>query len=387
MKINLRRNNVLQFLLLYLLIALLASCASVETAITEADIDASPEFPNIFSGRPEMATLSEIHQLSPEQEHNFLSYFNDLANQFIDQHQRLADYLSSNNFLYEYETYTASEALAYNRGNCMSLAVVTTALANLAKLEIDYELIDSSPIYRLSGSVANRGVHIRSLIYKPQTDDPSSRSGIKIDYFPAESGTFVGNVSDEEYVAMYYRNIAAQKLNEENYSDAYWYTLESMKYAPFNADAFNMMAITYKRVGELAKAEEIYVYGIEKSEDKLTLLKNYHLLLSSQGRTQEARAVNRRLATMDDPSPIHWFNVARNSYESSDYNSAIRYYSRALDIAPYLHEAYLGIAISYYQLGQFNRAERAFNMALTNVIDASTKALYQSKLNALRNVM
>jgi Tfp pilus assembly protein PilF len=176
-------------------------------------------------------------------------------------------------------------------------------------------------------------------------------------------------------------------INEENYADAYWYTLESMKYDPFNADAFNMMALTYKRVGELAKAEEIYVYGIAKSEDKLTLLKNYHLLLTSQGRSQEAREVNRRLATMDDPSPIHWFNVARNSYEENDYNSAIRYYSRALDIAPYLHEAYLGIAISYYQLGQFNRAERAFNMALSNVIDGSTKDLYQSKLNALRNIM
>jgi len=37
--------------------------------------------------------------------------------------------------------------------------------------------------------------------------------------------------------------------------------------------------------------------------------------------------------------------------------------------------------------GQFGRAERAFNMALNNVIDASTKDLYQSKLNALRNVM
>ncbi len=269
----------------------------------------------------------------------------------------------------------------------MSLAVVTTALANLANIQIEYELIDSSPIYRLSGSVANRGVHIRSLIYKPQDHESAAPSGIKIDYFQAESGTFVGNVSNEEYIAMYYRNIAAQKLNEENYSDAYWYTLESMQYDPFSADAFNMMAVSYKRIGEIAKAEEIYLYGIEKSEDKLTLMKNYHILLTSQGRLDEANVVNRRLSNMDDPSPVHWFNVARNSYETDDFNGAFRYYSRAVDIAPYLHEAYLGIALSYYQLGDLNRAERAFNRALDNVIDTSTKTLYQSKLNALRNVM
>lgn len=334
-----------------------------------------------------MTTLNDIHQLSPEQESEFLSYFNDPANQLVDHHQRLANYLSNNNFLYEYETFTASEALAYNSGNCMSLAVVTTALAKLANIEIDYELIDSSPIYRLSGSVANRGVHIRSLIYKPQAEELASRTGIKIDYFPAESGTFIGNVSDDEYIAMYYRNIAAQKLNEENYSDAYWYTLESMQYDPFSADAFNMMAVTYKRVGELAKAEEIYLYGIEKSEEKLTLMKNYYILLTSQGRSAEARVVNRRLSSMDDPSPIHWFNVARSSYETNDFNGAIRYYNRAVDIAPYLHEAYLGIALSYYQLGDLRRAERAFDRALINVNDTSTKDLYQSKLNALRNIM
>lgn len=387
MKINSLIFKVLQFFLLYPLITLLAACTSIEQTVTEADLESMPEFPNIFSARPEMPALNDIHQLSPEQENEFLTYFNDPANQLIDHHQRLANYLSNNNFLYEYETYTASEALANNRGNCMSLAVVTTALADLANIQIEYELIDSSPIYRLTGSVANRGVHIRSLIYKPQDDESETASGIKIDYFPTEVGTFVGNVSSDEYIAMYYRNIAAQRLNVENYSDAYWYTLESMQYDPFSADAFNMLAVTYKRIGELAKAEEIYLYGIEKSSDKLTLMKNYHILLISQGRFDEARVVNRRLSTMDDPSPVHWFNVARNSYETNDFNGAIRYYNRAVEIAPYLHEAYLGIALSYYQLGDLNRAERAFNRALNNVIDTSTKDLYQSKLNALRNVM
>jgi len=240
----------------------------------------------------------------------------------------------------------------------------------------------------MRGFVANRGVHIRSLIYKHQeNNDPSIPSGLKIDYFPYDDGSFVGNVNNDEYIAIYYRNIAAQKLNEENYSEAYWYTLESMKYDPLSPDAFNMMAVTYKRVGDLAKAEEIYLYGIDKADDKLTLLKNYHILLTQQGRLDEAISVNRRLLRMDDPSPIHWFNVARTSFDANDFNGAIRYYNRAVEIAPYLHEAHLGIALSYYQLEQLSRAERAFNRALNNVNDTSTKDLYQSKLNALRNVM
>lgn len=386
------KTKSLHFILLYALIQLLAACSSIETPSTVTNSTPRPDFPNIFSAKPEMASLNDIHQLSPEQEQSFLSYYNDPANQLIDQHQRLANYLFENNFLYEYETYTASNALAFNRGNCMTLAIVTTALADLADIPVAYQLIETSPVYRLNleGSVANRGVHIRSLLFKPQEEGSTEElSGIQVDFFPSGNSNIAGNVSNNEYIAIYYRNIAAQALSDEDYSSAYWHTLESMKYDPVNPDALNMMAVTYKRVGELDKAEEIYRYGIASAEDKLTLMKNYYLLLTSQDRQDEAREINRRLLTMEDPSPIHWFNVAVNSYDISDYVSAIRYYNRAIEIAPYLHEAHLGIALSYYQLGELGRAERAFNKALDNVRadDSETKNLYQAKLNALRNVM
>ena len=387
MKNNFLTFNMLRRALFYPALTFLIACTSIEQPITQEDIGSRPDLPNIFAERPQMASLNDLHQLSPEQEQDFLDYFNHPSNTLIDQHQRLANYLSNNNFLYEYDTYTASEALNLNSGNCMSLAVVTTALAQLANIQIAYQLIDSSPIYRLRGSTANRGVHIRSLIYKPQEDMTATPAGLKIDYFPSEGGVFVGNVTNDDYIAMYYRNIAAQKLNEENYSDAYWYTLESMKYAPLNTDAINMMAVTYKRAGDLAKAEEIYLYGIEKADDKLTLLKNYYILLTSQDRFTEARSINRQLLSMDDPSPIHWYNVARFSFETSDFNNAIRYYNRALEIAPYLHEAHLGVALSYFELGNLRRAESAFGKALNNVNDTSTKDLYEAKLNALRNIM
>jgi tetratricopeptide (TPR) repeat protein len=385
----------LLYLFTPLFVSCLVSCASVEPVTTTSTTDnlaPRPEFPNIFSERPTMETLDGIHQLSPEQEQNFLTYYNDPANQLLGKHQRLANYLSENNFLYEYETYTASEALSLNRGNCMTLAVVTTALASLTDIQVAYQLIETSPVYRLNleGSVANRGVHIRSLIFEPPVPGSDEAvTGIQVDFFPSENSSIAGNVSISEYVAIYYRNIAAQALSDEDYSSAYWHTLESMKYDPVNSDALNMMAVTYKRVGELDKAEEIYRYGIDYAEEKLTLMKNYYLLLVSQDRNEEATELNQRLLTMEDPSPIHWFNVAVNSYDSSDYNNAIRYYNRAIEIAPYLHEAYLGIALSYYQLGQYGRAERAFNRALNNVKpeDIGTRDLYQAKLNALRNVM
>jgi len=380
----------------------LSACSSLDQGGFDLQSQSVPVFPDYFSEKPAIVSLEEIHQLTPQQEESFLSYFNAADNQNIDPHIRVANFLlnSANNFVYESKTYTASEAFRLNQGNCMSLAVATTALANLANIQIEYQLIDSTPVYQLSGSVANKGIHIRSLIYKPVTTEAVTTSsnnatsfsnysegGLIIDYFPSEDGRFIGNVSYEEYIAVYYRNIAAEALNNDDYSVAYWNTLESMKYDPLSSDALNMLAVAYKRIGVLDKAEEIYLYGINHAKDKLTLMKNYHILLTSQNRALEAETINRRLSTMNDPSPIHWFNVAKHSYDINDYSDAIRFYSRAIEIAPYLHEAHIGMALSYYQLGQVESAERALNRAINNVNDFSTRNLYESKLNALRRLL
>jgi len=370
-------------------VLLATGCSSLDSTHTQISWDELPELPAVFGDRPALVELADIHHLNPEQESAFMTYFNSAGNQQLEPQLRLANFLFNNtdNFLYESKTYTASDALALSRGNCMSLAVVTTALANLAELDIEYQLIDSSPVYEMKDNVANKGVHIRSLIYQPDDSDPNTtRSGIKIDYFPGEDGRFIGNVTFEEYIALYYRNIAAQGLSEGNYADTHWYSLESMQYDPLSPDAHNMLAVAYKRVGDLTKAEEIYQYGIHQASNKLTLLKNYHILLSEQGREEEAEAVSQRLATMDDPSPVHWFKVARYSYESDDYNEAILYYNRAIEIAPYLHEAHLGIALSYYQLGQYEKAQVAFQRALLNVNDVLTRERYAGKLEALESL-
>src|SRR5690606_9721405 len=143
-------------------------------------------------------------------------------------------------------------------------------------------------------------------------------------------------------------------------------------------------AVVNRRVGDIDKAEAIYKYGIARADNKLTLLKNYHVLLLGSGRAEEAAEIERQLNSLDDPSPFHWFQLARTSYEERNYADAIRYYSRAIDLAPYLHEAHLGLARAYYEAGRLRAAERALETALENVFRPSTRNLYEAKLMTLR---
>ena len=359
-------------------------------SIVEAEL-VLPEFPNLFGSRPIIAEPDAVQRLTPEQQSDFLTYFNLPANQQIPPPVRIANYLfdKTSTLQYESQTYTAAQTLVMNKGNCLSLAILTTALAKLANLDVDYQLVDSSPVFALSGNVVNKEVHVKTVVFQNQEMTVDTIIGdqlaarVVIDYFVSERRRFIGNLSTAAFDAMYYLNIAGTALAQQDYAKAYWYTREALEQNPLDPTAWNIMAVVYRRAGQLTKAEEIYLFGIEHAEDKLTLLKNYHQLLISQMRIAEAAAIENKLESMDDPSPFHWYSLARNSYDMQDYAAAIRYFDKALAIAPYLHEAWLGKAQSFYALDAPHKAELALKMAIENADRISTRSLYEAKLMAL----
>ncbi len=343
-----------------------------------------------FSSRPDIPSPEQIHQLTPEQIERLLSYMNDPRYQNTARHLRFTSFLKEEMEAYTFErrTLTASQVMAFNAGNCMSLAVLTTALAEVAGLDVGYQLMDDVPVYAFSGSVVTKGVHVRTKVYDTISSPVEgtfviSRPGATIDYFPTNRQRFIANIGREDYLARYYRNIAAQAIGDESYNTAYWYAMESLKFAPDDSQAINMLAVVNRRVGDIAKAEELYLFGIEHAEEKLSLLNNYLVLLEAADRTKDAARIRNQLASMDDPSPFNWFQLASTAYADAKYIDAIRYFNKALELAPYLHEAHLGVAQANYEIGRFRNVEASLKAALDNAYRRSTRALYQAKLAAL----
>jgi Tfp pilus assembly protein PilF len=381
-------------LILPAFICLLNACASVAPTsmnVVEAKL-VLPEFPNLFGSRPPIAAPEIVQSLTPAQQQDFLTYYNLPENQQVQPPMRIANYLfkKTRTLQYENRTYSAAQTLALNKGNCLSLAILTTALAKLVNLDVDYQLVDSSPVFALTGNVVSKEVHVKTVVFeRPEMSlgNVGFQYGqrVVIDYFVSERRRFIGNISTAAFNAMYYLNLAGAALEEQDYANAYWQTHEALHQNPLDPTAWNIMAVIYRHAGDLAKAEEIYLFAIEHAEDKLTLLKNYRQLLVSQMRITEAAAVENKLETMEDPSPFHWYSLAKNSYDTQDYQAAIRYFNKALVIAPYLHEAWLGKAQSFYQLNELPEAELALKMAIENADRMSTRSLYEAKLTALAN--
>jgi Tfp pilus assembly protein PilF len=377
-------------------ILFLAGCVGSQVRHEQTSQAESPADPGLtfesdrFGQSQRIIPVAEIYRLSDEQQTAFLGYFENPLRQDIPAHERVWSYLQdiTMEFHYQGETFTAEKALQESSGNCLSLAILTTALAKLAGVETGYQLVDSTPVFESRGNVVYKGQHVRTKLFR--ADDQVAegrfllqRGGLLIDYFPSEGDRFVNNITETQYIAMFYNNLASEAIAREDYNAAFWLLQKSLELNPDNAGSINAMAVVHRRVGELEKAEEIYRYGIENVKDQVSLLRNYRVLLEQQGRLNEVENINRKLSRLDDPSPFDWLRAGHGAYGEGDFKEAVLFYKKAAKKAPYLHESYAGMARAYYKTGNRKGAERELKNALQYSRRVSTRSMYEAKLVAL----
>ncbi len=378
----------LRRLLPVLLLALLQGCASqpvVQAPVAVVEL----EHPHALFGEPPLIpTAQELFTLSAAQQQALDAFMAAAPGQ--PPHERLGDYLQqlTRRFNYQEATLTASEALQLQRGNCLTLAILTTALARHTGVGIRYQLVNDVPVYQFGGSAVLKGVHVRSLLFDADAEPQpyallASMPGVIIDYFPSGRERFIGNLDTAAFIASWYRNRATDFVQQGQLNEAWWYAQQALGHAPADPESINLLAVIGRRAGDAAYAERMYLHGIASADNKLSLLKNYRILLLAQQRLDEARQVELRLARMDDPSPFHWFLLAQSALDDGDFAAAIRYYRRALQLAPYLHEANLGLAAASYQAGDLPQAREQLLQALAKAQRASTRLSYKAKLLTL----
>ncbi|MCL1049245.1 tetratricopeptide repeat protein [Shewanella abyssi] len=307
---------------------------------------------------------------------------NDQVGRFVGQ--RLV------NFNYEGQNYSASTALTLNRGNCMSLALLTYAIAEQLKVDVNFQVMHTMPmLLDVTDRYAVTSDHVRTFLYEPSLGNErtffSGKKRITVDYFPERYDRGGKVIGKDEFIAMFYRNLAADELINNNLPLAYLLLKKSFDYSQYYAPSINMMAVVLRRLGFDKDAERLYLYGLEVSDDKVTLLSNYHYLLVRQGRTVDALMVKKQLLELDDSSPYKWYLVAKDSIAKEDYQSAKIYLSKFIDNTHYFHKAYFDLAKVHTKLGETEQAKSALLKALDYAAEPVNKQRYQAKLAWLRS--
>lgn len=330
-----------------------------------------------------------IYALTEAQKKEFLDYYYDPANQGLRGIKRLYQYMdrSLDQFSYHGATLQANDALNQMSGNCLTLAIVTTALAKLVDLDISYEKVNSAPIYHRHRNLMTLSYHVRTHLHDNESIKREDglefiKRKIVIDYFPNSANVAGKRVREEDFVALFYNNLAGDALVEEDYPLALSLLNKALSISPQNPSSLNSLAVLFKQSGDLAQAEKIYRYAMEHSSGSVNLLSNYSLLLEEQGRDQEALALQEKIDGIEDDNPYRWFDLANEFYDRKQYYRAIKYYSRAIEVGPYLHEMHFGLAKAYHAIGHSRKAKAAMEQALSWTYVPEEQHIYQAKLSS-----
>ncbi|KAA3639326.1 MAG: hypothetical protein DWP95_10690 [Proteobacteria bacterium] len=337
------------------------------------------------------ASLESVFSLSERQKQAFKRELRRPANRNHLDIEIIYHYLQNRlqNFNFYSKTLTAQQALANNSGNCLSLAILTNALAQTTHVGVYYELAKTPPVFQRENGYLLSSQHIQTVIFEKKVGSSIYYSSkplkLKIDYYSTAGSRTLRRVSTAEFYAMYYSNVAAEALVEGHNKTAYWNLKKALQIDGDNPVALNMLAVLYRQMGYDSYAEKVFVHGLSLTKNQLELLSNYHRFLIDKNRLQQANQVADVIDDYDDPDPFKWINIADQALLDGRYLQAEKYFKKAQRQAPYLHEPPAGLAKTYYFLGRHKDAITAMEQALENSHDQSAAALYQSKINQLKS--
>jgi Tfp pilus assembly protein PilF len=344
---------------------------------------------DLFEVNTEKAKLSEdIFYLTTEQKADVLARVNKLIALGEPRHKALSSVLHARmgSFTYYGETYNAEESMRLNKGNCMSLAVLTGAFAELIGLDYSFREVNTLPIFDKQNNLILSSSHVQSILYDESFTAEEgvfylTKPGTVIDYFPESGDRRGGKVSKSSFISMYYKNLAADALINNQLSEAFYLAEKSYQYDASNAAVINLLGVIHRRAGDNESAEKIYRAGMEFDSSNLALMSNYIMLLKSEQRFSEANLIEQKLDLLDDPNPYQWLEQA---YAAKSNRKAAIYFQKALKKAPYLHQAYLGLYQIHLAEGQNAQAKKMLTKALEWSYEAEERKLYKYKLYSLR---
>jgi Tfp pilus assembly protein PilF len=285
-------------------------------------------------------------------------------------------------------TRTAAEAFDARAGNCLSLVVMTAALAKRLQLPITYQALVGHESWSRSGDLSFVNGHVNITVAKRLVDrlgaiDSDTQWRIDFGGLPAGRGQALHVISEATIVSMFMNNRAAEYLVRGGVDDAYAHAREAVRQDPGYAGAYNTLGVIYQRRGLAAAAERAYAAALARDDSHKSALQNMAKLLERGGRAAEAARFTARLAQLERDPPFAFFDRGVAAARAGDFRNARELILREMRRDPDYHEFHFWLAVADYGLGDLDGARLHLGTAMKNSVTKREQAIYASKLRSL----
>ncbi len=287
-------------------------------------------------------------------------------------------------------TRTAAQAFHARQGNCLSLAIVTGAMAKELGLEVVYQSVDTSEHWEREGDLLELVGHVNVTVGVPI---PKIRAWVvntdrwTVDFMPSADlrNVVTAPISEARVTAMFMNNRAAESLAAKRVDDAYWWVRSGVAADPSFYNLYNTLGVTYLHKGLLRQAETAFRFALSKMPRRTETWINLAVVLRREGRTEEAALIEREHPLTGGAALAANVEAGMKANAAGDYDRALQLFTRALRSAGDNHQLHYQLAVTYLNLGDRRRAMEQLRLAQDDSTTARQRSIYSSKIELLKS--
>ena len=281
-------------------------------------------------------------------------------------------------------TKNAAATFETRTGNCLSLVIMTAALAKELRVPVSFDSAYLDESWSRTGNLLISSGHVNITLGRRAADAKTARERppMTIDFLPPEevSGLRRREVGEATVVAMYANNRAAEALADGRLDDAYAWAATSVRRDPGFTGAYNTLGVVYLRHGDLAEAERAFARVLAADAKDTRALANLAEAYARAGRAADAEATRRRLAAIETHPPFYFFDLGMAAIERGDWRGARDLFAREVARADAYHEFHFWLGLADWRLGEESAAMRQLALAMNNSLTRDQHRLYAAKL-------
>ena len=286
-------------------------------------------------------------------------------------------------------TRNAAEAFAAQRGNCLSLVIMTAAFAKAVGLQVDYRqgLLDET--WERNGQLIFGSGHVNLALSRTLARNShvvGSKDSTVVDFLPADEirGLRTRSIGEHTVLAMYMNNRAAEALARGAIDTSYWWARQALVQDPSFRSAYNTLGVIYSNKGRPAWALAVFEAVLAQAPDDTTVIGNLVAALHAAGRDDEARPWADKLARLEPFPPLYFLRAGQADARRDDWGGARELFRKEARRQPYNAEVQFWLAQANYRLGNWREADEHLELARQNSSNPQDHALYAAKLGWLR---
>ncbi len=382
--------NLLVRCFVVLLPFLLAACASTKIVPHPGHLFDD----KLFSSPSERVSADDIFAVSDAMK-RYLKV--DIASQLQAKGTQLGliDALNSKSQLkVQYDSATtrnAAQTFADRAGNCLSLVIMTAALAKELGMTVHFQSVFVEENWSRSGGMYFTIGHVNLTVGKRYRDIKSRIDDnvmMTIDFNPPlENKSYhTWAINEQTVMAMYMNNRSAEALARGQINDAYWWVREAIKQDPGFLSAYNTLGVVYRRNGNAEAAEQALNYALARDPANTQIMSNLAMVLSDEGRTVESKVLTEKVERVQPYAPFHFFTLGLDAMQAGDFKTARDMFQRELARDPYNHEFHFWLAAAFARLGDVPQSKRHLGIAMDFSTTRKEHDLYAAKLDRLKAV-